>query len=171
MVVASAGARWTVSSEDDVRAVYAACFDEVYRAAARLAGRDRALAEDLVQDAFVSLVRRARAGTLDEVGVGWLITAVRSRFVDHHRRTATRARSLRLVNVDHDVTPTLSGPAVEAVEAIDPLERFVVLMHDVDGYTVREVAEIIDKSVRATESILARGRRAAHKMMGQQRND
>jgi RNA polymerase sigma-70 factor, ECF subfamily len=171
VVVASEIVRWTVSSEDDVRAVYSACFDEVYRAAARLAGRDQALAEDLVHDAFVSLVRRARAGTLDEVGVGWLITAVRSRFIDQRRRAATGERSLRLVRGEADRSPTTAGRAVEAVEMIDPIERFVVLMHDVDGYTVKEIAPIIDKSVRATESILTRGRRSALALMGRQRHD
>jgi RNA polymerase sigma factor (sigma-70 family) len=120
VVVASEEIRWPVSCEDDIRALYQACFDEVYRAAARLAGRDRALAEDLVQDAFVSLVRRARAGTLDEVGVGWLVTAVRNMFVDHLRRASAGDRAARLVSAravrkQQSKDPAMTDPHIDAL--------------------------------------------------------
>lgn len=152
---------WQVRTEADLRAVYQASYGEVYRYAARLAGPDRATAEDLVQDAFVSMVRAVRAGKLQEVTVGWLITAIRNRFTDLCRRNQTAARHLHLVGSDESTRgPADRGDTTDTLGGLQPIERLAVVLHHIDGYPVKQVASMIGKSASATESILARARQS-----------
>ena len=60
--------------------------------------RDRALAEDVTQDAFLAAVR-----TVDDPGsitVGWLIQVARNRLVDVLRRQARYEGKLQLVGAE-----------------------------------------------------------------------
>lgn len=133
---------------------------------------DRATAEDLTQEVFVSLARRLRAGTGDDaLSVGWLMVVARSRLSDHWRTTQRAERKLRLAwsatdsderrgLVDVDLDAAAFGPAVEsALESLPPLQRCALLLHHLDGFTTAEVASSIGRSVRATESLLSRARR------------
>ncbi len=45
------------------------------------------------------------------------------------------------------------------LDAIDPLKAWTLILHDVAGFDLREVAEITDASVAAAQSRLVRGRR------------
>lgn len=134
---------------------YERTVDEVYRYACRLTGGNQSRAEDLTQDAYLALVREVRAGHLDEVSAAWLVTCVRNRFIDEVRRDVRGDRNLRLVwsgpsEAPDDRLPTMSG--------IDDVARAAIVLHHVDGYHVSDVAALIGKSVRATESLLARSR-------------
>jgi RNA polymerase sigma-70 factor, ECF subfamily len=154
--------------EEALAAAYEATVDEVYRYACRLTGGDQARAEDLTQDAYLSLVKEMRAGHLDEVSPAWLVTCVRNRFIDEVRRAARGDRNLRLIwsnphTADDDRLPAMAG--------IDDVARAAIVLHHVDGYPVREVAAVIGKSVRATESLLARSRQTLrHEMEGDRRH-
>ncbi|MGA7173041.1 MAG: sigma-70 family RNA polymerase sigma factor [Candidatus Dormiibacterota bacterium] len=58
---------------------------------------DRASAEEVVQDAFLSLWRRASAYAPDRASVrSWLLVMVRSRAIDRLRPASARARSVPL---------------------------------------------------------------------------
>jgi RNA polymerase sigma-70 factor (ECF subfamily) len=170
-MVDSGRTTWRVRSEDDLRVVFEACFAEVYRYAARLAGPDRALAEDVVQEAFVALARTLRAGEVDEINVGWLLVAARNRFIDHVRRRSVASRVVgTLRHAPYDDSEG-TGPVWDAVAALSPVQRLALTLHHVDGYSVTEVASIVGKSVRATESVLARGRAAVRGSMGREHSD
>jgi RNA polymerase sigma-70 factor (ECF subfamily) len=143
-------------------ALYERTVDDVYRYACRLTGNDRTRAEDLTQDAYLALVRELRAGRLDVPTAGWLITCVRNRFIDEVRRSFSSERSFRLAwsngaePVD-DSLPSMTG--------LDDVARMAVVLHHVDGFTVAEVAVRLGKSVRATESMLARSRSTLRREM------
>ena len=77
--------QWSVTNEAGLLDFYDHAFTPAYRYAARLVRGDHAAAEDLVQDAFVRLVRSMRSGDVSDVGVGWLITTIRRRFIDRLR--------------------------------------------------------------------------------------
>ena len=55
---------------------------------------DRALAEDLLQEAFVRGIDRLGALRDDESAVAWFYRALRNAVVDHHRRRGASERSL-----------------------------------------------------------------------------
>ena len=176
-MVATEGIRWRVTSEAEIEVVFSSVFDDVHRYASRLAGSDRSLAEDLVQDAFVGLVRAVRNGDVDEVSIGWLLVSVRNRFHDHVRRerSARRVGRLRAVR-DGDASPgpgdtdQALGMASAALASLGAEERLVLVLHHVDGRSVREVAATIGKSVHATESILARARGVARAAVRRERD-
>ena len=55
---------------------------------------DRALAEDILQDAFVKFVARPEQAPPDEALVPWFYRNLRNAAVDRYRRGATAARAL-----------------------------------------------------------------------------
>lgn len=144
-----------------------AAMGEVYPYLLRRCGQDRATAEDLTQDTFVTAVRTLRGGRVDRLTVGWLIRCAQSRFIDHCRREDRRLRHLRLVSSpepdrmdDGVVDEMVVG---ERLAELPPSQRVVVVLHHLDGLTVPEVADRVGRSVRAVESSLARARRTMRK--------
>jgi RNA polymerase sigma-70 factor (ECF subfamily) len=154
--------RWRVADDDALRLALSEALDPVHRYAGRLAGSDRQLAEDLVQDACERLIAAARASTIDEVGVGWFHTVIRHRFIDHLRSTSRLEVGLP------DQQPATGAPD-ESVEwltgRLSPIERFVLVAHHVDGFGVVDVAEMIGRSEHATESLLATARAHARRLV------
>jgi len=139
---------------------------EVFRYAVRLTGGDRALAEDLVQDACVDLVRASATVTeTAPLGVGWLIVVVRRRYLDHLRRTGRDARRVEQASAGTELTATpdwasvRGGDALTSLGQLVPDQRVALVLRYVDDLPVAEVAELMDRSVAATESLLARARR------------
>ena len=153
--------RWPVTNEAELLDFYDLAFTPAYRYAARLTRGDRAPAEDLVQDAFLRLVSAARSGDVDEIGVGWLITAIRRRFIDRLRSDEREARRMRLVAEPASVTDARSSGAAALLDGLSDRERAALIFRYVDDLPVADVAELLGSSVRATESLLQRAKRNA----------
>jgi RNA polymerase sigma-70 factor, ECF subfamily len=150
---------WAVGSEAELAACYDATFDEVFRYAARLAG-DRLRTEDLVSEVYLELVRVSRAGEVTSVGVGWLITAVRRRFIDGLRSGDRELRRLRLVQPrgDEPAPAVVADGSGELLASLSDRERAALVLRYVEDLPVAEVARALSTSVRAAESLLARAR-------------
>lgn len=148
-----------VSSNTGLLSFYDAAFNDVYRSAARLTWGDRSAAEDLVQEAFVRLVRSVRSGHVTTVGIGWMITTVRRIHIDKVRSEDRERHRLRVV----DPPPAAPGPtsSTEVASMLDGLnerERTAVILRYVDDLSVTDVADLMGDSVRATESLLQRAK-------------
>ena len=149
-----------VSSEAGLLSFYDVAFDDVYRTAARLTWGDRSAAEDLVQDAFVQLVRSVRSGAVTTVGIGWMITTVRRLHIDGVRATDREQHRLRVVAAP--LSQPVSTSNVEILGMFDGLndrERAAIILRYVDDLSVAEVADLMGDSLRATESLLQRAKR------------
>jgi RNA polymerase sigma-70 factor (ECF subfamily) len=150
-------------SDDRLGDFFDAALAEVYPYLIRRCAFDRATAEDLTQDTFVTAVRTLRRGRVERLTVGWLITCAQSRFIDHCRQEQRRQRHLRSVPspepelVDEGVLDRMV--VTEHLAELPANQRLVVVLHHLDGLTVPEVAERIGRSVRAVESLLSRARR------------
>ena len=68
---------------------------------------DRALAEDILQNAFVKTLEKAESIRDDESAVAWFYRLLRNAIVDHHRRSSVRNRAL-------------DGLAAEMKDAVEP---------------------------------------------------
>lgn len=156
--------QFDVTTPQGFMAFYDIAFPEVYRSAARLTGGDRQAAEDLVQDAFVRLVRSARAGDVSAVGVGWLVTAMRRLHLDRVRSGERERRRLRLVAESANGVASPSDDDVDVDTLLDGLserERCALVLRYVEGLAVPEIADLMDSTVHATESLLQRAKRKA----------
>ena len=171
------GARHAVGTKDEFLAFYRVAVGPAYRSASRLCGGDRVRSEDLVQEAFMDLVKEVRSGHITSVDVGWMIVAIRHRFIDSLRRREREDRRLRLVwtreRIEADIDPAeLSGERVTALLAQLPeAQRAAVVLHHVDGLSISQVAAVLDRSTHATESLLARGRDQLRRLLLETSND
>jgi RNA polymerase sigma-70 factor (ECF subfamily) len=150
-------------TDDQILDLYERSLVDVHRAASRLCGGNRAATEELVQDTYLALVRHCREHPGDEVGVGWLVTTCRNRFIDLHRANRRRARRETAASAASPSAASNSESGTSTLGqlgALPPLQRSAILLRYVDDLPVAEVARLLGKSVHATESLLARGRNA-----------
>ena len=156
----NAGQQHDVTSEAGLLSFYDAAFDEVYRSAARLTWSHRATAEDLVQEAFVRLVRSVQSGATTTVGVGWMVTTVRRIHIDALRAHDREERRIRAVATSP--TQPASTGTTEIASLLDGLserERTALMLRYVEDLGVAEIADLMGDSMRATESLLQRAKR------------
>lgn len=134
-------------------------------------------ADDLVQDVLTALVPRVvELESIDRLGP-WLIKVLYRRYVDLYRRR--RACPIEYSGGrDGDSFCDESGgddyeqqdlrrALSHALMALEDDWRDTVLLHDVEGYTAVEVAEILDISVGTVKSRLHRARQKLKKMLTQ----
>lgn len=163
-----AAATGAPGGEADFWMLYERALPVVYGYFARRA--DASVAEDLTQEVLLQAVRAYRRGESAKVTLPWLMTAARSRLVDHHRSERRRDRKLVLAwsaqsatsapaDVDFDASH-LTGETERALASLPAAQRAALVLHHIDDLSVTEVAEMLDRSVRATESLLARARRS-----------
>ncbi|MEX1033784.1 MAG: RNA polymerase sigma factor [Cellvibrionaceae bacterium] len=157
--------------EDRFTALVRPHIGAMYRMAYRWT-QNRDEAEDLVQDVLTRLVTRLDELTRVEKLTPWLITVLYRRYVDLYRRRMNSP-------VDHDsdwrsdlglfheqMVDTkdnfeqldLQRTLSRAMETLDGNQRDVVLLHDVEGYSAVDVADILDISVGTVKSRLHRAR-------------
>jgi len=149
---------WDVGSEAGFMACYRDTFAEVYRYAGMLCGNDRAGAEDLVQDVYLTALSKARDGGLRELSTGWFITAAHHRFIDRLRSSEREHRRLQLVSApETDDLPVSVMPSQLA--GLPDRERVALVLRFVDDLTVSQVAHAMGLSTHAAESLVARALR------------
>lgn len=161
-----------MSTQDDFVVWYDATVRVASAYAARLCGSDRSAAEDLVQDAYMTLLRRARSGALTEATVGLITTTIRNKFLDGVRSARSDDRRLRLVSVTD--APDRAGEA--PVDVADPTaslsarDRAALVLRYVDGMSLVDVATELGISVHAAESLLTRAKARARAQGGGRRH-
>jgi RNA polymerase sigma-70 factor (ECF subfamily) len=126
--------------------------------------RAKALAEDLTSETFLGALDSIRRGYAGEVTVAWLIGIARHKLADHWRREEREQRHLAAVaavrtepDLDVQVEPELG---IEVLGRLSPSHRAALVLRHVDGLSVPEVATLLGRSVRSTETLLVRGRAA-----------
>lgn len=122
--------------------------------------RDPHEAEDVVQDAFATALKRLKECREPARFPGWLLRIVRNHAKNHRRYLTVRAAAPLDVAESH---PSGHAPAqdaeraeirerlAEAVGELPEVQREVVLLHDLEGWKHREIAEamgIPDGTVR-----------------------
>jgi RNA polymerase sigma-70 factor (ECF subfamily) len=127
--------------------------------------RNSTVAEDLTAETFMAAVESIGRAAVAHVTTAWLIGIARHKLVDHWRRMERDARNLRVI----DTAPDEDDPweaELDGFAARDTLERLgahhraALTLRYVDDLPVPEVAALLDRTVHATEALLARARRA-----------
>lgn len=126
---------------------------------------DPSQAEDLLQDAWVAVL-----GAKGPRTAAYLITAVRSRWVDRHRRALiaptesldAKPRLAREVEREFWADPchaaAMRRSLGRALGLLRPEERAVLLLSAVEGYTAAEIGKLLDAPRGTVLSLMHRTR-------------
>ncbi|MFB1295551.1 RNA polymerase sigma factor [Mycobacterium sp. pW049] len=124
---------------------------------------DRGTAEDLTSETFLAAMDAARKPSPPQISVPWLIGVARHKLADHYRRR----HSVPVAEIPEPTDPAdewdaeLDRIVAEHVLAGLPEQhRTVLTLRYLDDCSVPECAELIGRTVHATEALLVRARRA-----------
>jgi RNA polymerase sigma-70 factor, ECF subfamily len=166
------------SSDRSFRPWYEAALPRVFGyICGRIAG-DKELAEEITQQAFIAAVRSRAEFDGQADPVAWVCSIARNALVDHYRRLARESRRhlslvVREIAVDGDARAWTRldqrDEVLAALRALTADQRAAVLLHYVDGLSVREIAMNLKRSESSVESLLARGRERLRALLGDQR--
>ncbi len=130
---------------------------------------DRATAEDLTSETFLAAMDAARKESPPPMTLPWLIGVARHKLADHYRRRQNRM-NVPVADLPEPVEPVdhwdaeLDRMVAESVLARLPEQhRTVLSLRYLDDCSVGECAELIGRTVHATEALLVRARRAFKK--------
>jgi len=127
---------------------------------------DRTIAEDLTSETFLAAMDAARKNDPPPIGVPWLIGVARHKLADHYRRRHDRL-TVPVAELPEPVGSVdtwdaeLDRLVAESVlTRLSEPHRTVLALRYMDDCSVPECAELIGRTVHATEALLVRARRA-----------
>jgi RNA polymerase sigma-70 factor, ECF subfamily len=127
---------------------------------------DTGLAEDLTAESFLAAVHAVRKPGAPDPSIPWLIGVARHKLADHWRRVEREQRGLRLLDSEPARIDDPWETVVDQIRARDVLDRLgahhraALTLRYLDGLPVPEVARHLDRTLHATEALLARARAA-----------
>lgn len=144
--------------EDAFDALYRAHTPALYALAFRLTGGDQGEAEDLVQESWVRAVRSLSSFRAQSALRSWLCG-----LLVNVRRARIRAdwRTVDAADIEPAADSGSPDDALDLERAIGALPegaRDVFVLHDVHGYTHREIAEMLGIVEGTSKSQLTRAR-------------
>lgn len=150
-------------SERAFRALYRRYSPRLYAVALRLSGGDAALADDLLQDVWISAVEALETFRWDASLPTWL-TGILMNHLRSHWRRAARAPGVAY-ELERVPDPAASGVAerVDLERAVARLPhgyRSVLVLYGVHGYSHAEISRLLRISEGTSKSQLSRARRA-----------
>jgi RNA polymerase sigma factor (sigma-70 family) len=140
--------------------------DRIFGLVWRLCGGDRALAEDLLQEAFVrawqkldSFRGESQFGTwLHKLSANVALSNRRSRMRQLSRETEMDEAIERNATGDKDVYAGQRMDLEKAISHLPERARSVLILYDIEGYTHAEIAEITGMAVGSSKAQLHRAR-------------
>ncbi len=148
-------------------ALYDATLPQVYGYLLSRCGQ-QAIAEDLTAETFLAAADALRADTAAPVSAAWLMGVARHKLADHWRRQARAQRVLRAAagEAGRDPQDDPWDERLDALRARDvlaglaPHHRAALTLRYMDDLPVPQVADLIGRTVHATEALLVRARAA-----------
>ncbi|MDF1692681.1 MAG: sigma-70 family RNA polymerase sigma factor [Zhongshania sp.] len=158
------------STADSFEEMIAPHIDALYRQAYQYS-RNEDEAEDLLQELLVETYQRQDTLRAAPVRRAWLSRSLYHRFVDRYRKTKA---SPQFDDID---TPALQLPALESsqetqylhdqlrqeLDMLSAEQRMVISLHDIEGYTLKELSETLGMPLGTLKSHLHRGRKTLQK--------
>jgi RNA polymerase sigma-70 factor (ECF subfamily) len=140
-------------------------------------------AGDVAQESLISMARSLRDFRGDASVSSWLYTIARNFCIKKRRRGKfAPAREESLDALEGDVAQGLADPApspeqiatsrelqhalTHAIDRLEPAQREVLVLRDVEGLSAPEVAKVLGTSVDAVKSRLHRARVAVRQALG-----
>jgi RNA polymerase sigma-70 factor (ECF subfamily) len=109
---------------------------------------DRALAEDILQDAFVRSIEKGEEVRDDEAAVAWFYRVLRNAIIDHHRRAGTRSKALDglaremrdAVEPPHEMHEAICSCVTRLAATLKPEYAEAIRRVEVEGAGVQQFA-------------------------------
>ena len=128
--------------------------------------RSREEAEDAVQTTFLYAMRGLRRGVVPLFDEAWLLAIARN--VCLSRTEVARRRAVEVARDPHVLAESVAAPATsddlaglsEALTGLTEPQRRAILLREWQGLSYREIADELDLSQAAVETLLFRARRA-----------
>lgn len=155
-------------TESEIRAAYRDHKDAIYRFAWRMTGSEAA-AEDIVQDCFVSLLRRPDAYHPEGAPLRPFLLAMARNLA--WKRWRTEHRWDPLEDEAHAVEPVdpAAGETADlvgrAVQSLPPLQREALVLFEYEGLTLEEIARAVEAEAGTVKARLHRGRENLRRML------
>lgn len=159
-----------------IEQLFRAYFDRLYSIVFNQVGRNQAVAEDIVQETFLSAINAAGRFRGQSKPYTWLCSIAHHKVVDFYRRQRKEAQRKTPAESIDEVPPqptdstTLMGGSLEAEEVRQTVEQAllrlppdyqeVLILKYVEEMSVQEISQVIRRSVKSVEGLLTRGRRA-----------
>ncbi|MCA9612531.1 MAG: RNA polymerase sigma factor [Polyangiales bacterium] len=129
---------------------------------------DRALAEEILQDAFVRALPKLDSIREEESTLAWFYRVLRNAIVDHHRRRTRASRALDAfaseVDAHVEPTPEVAEVVCRCVSALaadlDPKYAEAIRRVDLDGLAVKDFATEIGITANNAGVRIHRARKA-----------
>ncbi len=147
----------------DAGLAYNAYRDRLYASVLR-STRDQDLAEDIVQEAFLELLRAGQRGELPENELAWLHRVAANRVIDWSRKRARWAGHVPPCE-DTEEAPERAVLRREDQRLLHAALRELpddtrrALLLEGQGYQPAEIAQLIGRTGQATRTLLCRARR------------
>lgn len=160
--------------------------EQLYRLAYRFTG-NATDAEDLVQDLLIKIYPRREELKQVEKLRPWLARVMYNLFIDHKRRHSRSPVHLAVDNNSGDedgggpldqIASESAGPEEETARHIDLAHlqaslaqlsddhRLVLMLHDIEGYTLEEMTAIVESPIGTLKSRLHRARARLRDILG-----
>src|SRR5262245_42140117 len=146
-----------------VDALYRQHGPDVYRYAYAVLG-NHADAEDVTQTTFLNAYRALEQGVQPRKPANWLLTIASNAIKQRFRQEQARPH---VVELDRDVpssgadddAPSV-GELLTALSKIPPQQRQALVLREFEGRSYKEIAEILNVTTSALETLLFRARRS-----------
>lgn len=123
---------------------------------------DNALADDIAQESYIKAYLSADSLSDLEKFNSWIFKIGYNTFINHRRgeRLTEGYEQAKTIATEYRADSSFAYQALyEALDKIPPKERTSILLFYMQGYSVKEIAEIQDTTQDAVKQHLSRGRK------------
>jgi RNA polymerase sigma factor (sigma-70 family) len=134
---------------------------------------DRDRAKDILQEAFIKIFRNI--DNVDKKGSlkGWIKKIVTNTAIDHYRKNYSEAHFIPIENIVHPFSNEESVASIlntkdiiSQVERLPDGARMIFQLYAIEGYTHKEIAELLNISEGTSKSQINRAKHLLQQWIG-----
>jgi RNA polymerase sigma-70 factor (ECF subfamily) len=159
-----------------VAILYTSYFDRLYNFIFHSVKRNKALAEDIIQETFVSALKGARQFKGNSKLYTWLVGIANHKIIDHYRNQAKdRSLNIRVIERGSPGSEPVSDASQVISDGVESTElrltvrqalsnlpldyREVLLLKYIENMTISEISQVMDRSPKSVDGLLTRARK------------
>lgn len=135
---------------------------------------DTAMADDLAQETYIKAYLRCETLRQTQSFAPWIYRIAYNTFVSHQRGqrqdTLSADAATHIEAEDSSDHAFRYQPLYTALSQLSHVERTSVTLHYLEGYAIKEIAEITDSTTEAVKQQLSRGRNHLRHLLTPQKN-